>query len=962
MDFEKFIDKLKFSTFNGDIKTGILYTNNFDFSQEQHTADILFAMDYAKNKFHADAVYFHESSNKEFSVPQIYLFDNTSGKYDKKFKSELHQKMWNASQIPLYIIIEKISVSIYDSRKKPDINNDEYAKAIIELSANSISKFDARKFDNGLFWEEHGKNNFDFEKSATKDLIRGLKSVYQQFQKESGLDKHIALKLLIQCLLIKYLEERDDEQGYFSKNYFQKSFNSTNFCDVIRNGKLLDLLDELAVVLNGKIFYWDKKHEEDARNNIKSTRVRCLADFLDGNIQDNQYVLWRLYSFSYLPVEIISSVYEELLTDSKDIVYTPEMIVNLMIDECMPLKNPVENFTMIDASCGSGIFLVKAYKRIIQWWRYSEWKKTGKLEKPSLTVLKDLLLKSIYGIDIQQDAVNLAIFSLSLALLDEVDLNPPTWKSLKLVNLSNNIVKKDFFIYVTENPELKFDLVIGNPPFNLPPEEGKNKEPSRKEYFLKLKNKYNYYTDFNIPDENPALHFFVKTSSWLNENGTICLIQPSGPFFFQNEEFRKRLFSKYNIYQVIDFTKLSNVLWGKRDAATAIVFMKNTPELEFIITHVVTSQILCNKKRLFLEFDYYDFYYIDRADSISNPFVWRTNLVGGRRVTDLINRLSKYPTIKKFLDNKCKTNGWKYAEGYIGGKRTNKADFLFNKTRVKPEYLTEDGVIQKDIEANLYFHRHKEKVKEIFLAPHILIKEEIGKEKSIPIDFLEYDAVFSDLIVGIYAPSNQIDNLKELYSAFERNKSYLYRFSIMATSSKLFVNRAGVFLKKDIDNLPYPTNNIKLSEVDKIVIDDVITYQFNRKKELLEPANEPDIASFSYVFCKTFNSIYQSKDKEFFLFKLIESRNFFILHFEYGKPISAYSIENYDLDAYLNILTSQGTEVQDGYRIKKIIKIYGHDKFIIAKPKDKKYCLRSIALRDADDTIAEYIEARRNND
>jgi len=75
-------------------------------------------------------------------------------------------------------------------------------------------------------------------------------------------------------------------------------------------------------------------------------------------------------------IEVISSVYEELLSgDSKDMVYTPEMLVNLMVDECMPLREPQKNFKMIDVICGSGIFLVKAYKRMIQWCRYNEWKK-----------------------------------------------------------------------------------------------------------------------------------------------------------------------------------------------------------------------------------------------------------------------------------------------------------------------------------------------------------------------------------------------------------------------------------------------------------------------------------------------------------------------------------------------------------------------------------------------------------
>jgi hypothetical protein len=578
-----------------------------------------------------------------------------------------------------------------------------------------------------------------------------------------------------------------------------------------------------------------------------------------------------------------------------------------------------------------------------------------------LTILQGLLQKSIYGIDIQQDAVNLAIFSLSLALLDEVDLNPPTWKSLKFVDLNNNIIKRNFFIYVAQNPRLKFDLIIGNPPFNLPPEEGKNREPSRKDYFLKLKEQYNYSTDFNIPDENPALHFLVKTASWIKENGVLCLIQPAGPLFFQNEEFRKELFLKYNIYQVIDFTKLSNILWKGKDVATAIVFMKNIPEFESLITHIVASKILCNSKRLFLEFDYYDFYYIDRLDCLNKPFIWRTNLVGGGRINDLINRLSRLPTIKKYLAEKEKIQRWKYAEGYILGSKNKKADFLFNKTRVRSEFLTESGVMLTDVENNLYFHRSKERTKEIFLAPHILIKEEIGKKK-IPMDFLDYDAVFSDLIVGIHAPQEQINELKELFLVFEENKAYLYRFFIMATSPKLFVNMAGVFLKKDIDNLPYPTKNIKLSEVDRIVIDDVITYQFGEKEKLFEPANESDITLFSDIFCKALNTMYKSEKKEFYLFKFIISNNFFILHFEYEKSVSPYIVEYDNLDNYLKNLMSQDTRLEKNYRIKKIVKMYGNDRFVIAKPKDRKYWLRSMALRDADETIADYIEARNSND
>ncbi len=326
------------------------------------------------------------------------------------------------------------------------------------------------------------------------------------------------------------------------------------------------MLDQLAKDFNGKIFEWDKESEIEARRAIQQTEIRNLADYLDGNIKSNQYVLWRLYSFNHLPVEVISSVYEELLTDSKDIVYTPEMIVSTLVDECMPLKSPQKGFKIIDVSCGSGIFLVKTYKRIVQWWRYEEWKKTGKLVKPSLPVLKELLLKNIHGVDIEPDAIRLSIFSLALAILDEVDLDPPTWGKLKFPDLSENIITQDFFEFIMTKPNANFDLVIGNPPFNLPAVNGK--EPSRKKHFKELKERLGYESEISIPDENPALHFLVQSLKLLKPEGLLCLIEPSGPLLYQKDlAFKQDIFAKHNLLQVIDFTKLADKLWGRKNGS-----------------------------------------------------------------------------------------------------------------------------------------------------------------------------------------------------------------------------------------------------------------------------------------------------------------------------------------------------------------------------------------------------------
>ncbi len=963
--FENNILYLKFSFLAEAESGGVLLTKTYEgINTKIASPDILFGLEKAI-KFEADAVYFRYFKDGRSAIPQLYFFDFTNKILSREDKNNIHIRMWNGYQVPAYVIVEKSAVSFFDAREKPETNKAEYASQILTLTGEAIKTFNAQGFDDGLFWEEqNAKTHFKFEQSATRDLIRGLKEVYKSFKEKSNLDRHVVLKLLVQCLLIKYLEERDEASasGYFAGTYFKKNFQCNDFCDTVRNGKLLDLLDRLASDFNGKIFEWDKKVEKKERAGIQATAVNRLADYLDGKIQDNQYVLWRLYSFSYLPVEVISSVYEELLADSKDIVYTPEMIVCTMVDECMPLKNPQANFSLIDVSCGSGIFLVKAYKRIVQWWRYEQWQKTGKLLKPSLAVLKELLLKSIYGIDIQQDAIRLSVFSLALAVLDEVNLDPPTWGKLKFPDLSENIITEDFFKFITTKPLGEFHLVIGNPPFNLQPVNGK--EPGRKQYFELLKKETGYQSEIRIPDENPALHFLVQSMKLLTAEGLLCLIQPSGPLFYQNNAaFKQEVFSKYNLLQVIDLTKLADKLWGKTNVSTAVVFLRNGKPDSSEILHLIANNTFSNSNRLFLEFDHYDFHYVSQEASLNNQYVWKSNLLGGGRITQLVERLEKLRTLGQFLKEKVHYADWKYSEGYTIGNKKNYADFIHNKVSVRPELFGEQGVIKTVVEREGFFEAPRTFSKEIYKKPHILIKENVGNE-FIPMDFLDYDAVFSHEIIGIYAPPKESKELREVYRIIKENNR-LYRFYIFATSSRILVGRATAILKKDIDNLPFPEgpDSIKISHSENLIIDELLSYQIRKTNlQLFEYASINSILEFSVIFCKTLNSIYESNGKSFQLYKILDAGRYYALHFEYTKKqVNPSTEKNGNLENYIqDIIPTQKRGKQKGH-IQKIMKAYGKDKLILVKPKQLCYWLPSIALRDADESFADYVKARYHN-
>jgi len=960
--FEQHIIDLNFSLLDDKKKSGVLLTNIFeDIDSNWASPDILFAIETAKNKFQADAVFFRHFQDGRELAPQLYLFDYTRKKLTNSEKNRIHIQMWNGYQVPAYIIIEQSSVSIFDSRKRPKEDRDSYAKEILTITGEAIKNYNAKDFDNGIFWDEqNGKKNFRFEQSATRDLIRGLKEIFRSFLEESELNRHVALKLLVQSILIKYLEERDAKSasGYFAGTYFKKNFQCSDFCETIRNGKLLNLLDQLAKDFNGKIFEWDKEREIEERQAIQQSKVQKLADNLDGNIKDNQYVIWRLYSFTHLPVEVISSVYEELLTDSKDIVYTPEMIVSTLVDECMPLKTPHSDFKIIDVSCGSGIFLVKTYKRIVQWWRYEQWKKTGKLVKPSLPVLKELLLKNIHGVDIEPDAIRLSVFSLSLAILDEVDLDPPTWGKLKFPDLSKNILTQDFFEFIMSKPNANFDLVIGNPPFNLPPEEGK--EPIRKKYFKELKEKTGYESEIKIPDENPALHFLVQSLKLLKNDGSLCLIQPSGPLLYQKDlSFKQDLFSKNNLLQVIDFTKLADKLWGRKKVATAAVFIQKTlPDNEDVL-HLIANRTFSNTNRLFLEFDHYDFHLVAKGALLNNSYAWKANLMGGGRISELLARLSKVRTLGAFLKEK-KSRGWVKGEGAQEKGDRNPADYITGKDFLQTDSFTEEGIDKSSIEKCeiKYFHRPREK--ELYTSPHFLIRKVLGRNKLIT-EYCDKYLAFFNGIYAIHAPFEQRQELIEVADYFKKNDLFI-RFYILATSSRVKVIKATSLYNEDVLNIPYPesTKDIIISKADETIINDSMAYFYNSNAHEEKSSNK-DIFKYADTFTKALNSVYQDL-KSFQLFKIIDVGKFFALHFEYSSKKLISKTENAaDLEAYIESAVPSRNQSTENYRIQKIIKVYGQDPIILVKPKQLRYWLPSIALRDADETFADYFKSRHSN-
>jgi hypothetical protein len=958
LDFEERLSINGFTPKSGQ-ENGVLLTSHLKDNAKSLSAHELFALENA-SRFKATAVYFRYFPDGRNAVPQAYIFDNSKGKIDSVKLNELHRKLWSSCVVPLYIIFEKTSVKIFDARepvKEIDSKISVEPFDVFKTAAEAKRQL-ADLLNTGVFWEtESTRNHFNYSTSAYTELISGLKRVYIDFLEKSKLNKDIAIRLLVQSLLIKYLEERDEEEpnGLFAKTFFKNNFKCKNFCDVIRKGELLNLLDKLAKHFNGKIFEWDKETQSLQRNAIQNTAVEKLAYYLDGDNKENQFVLWRMYSFSHLPVELISSVYEELLSEGKkDMVYTPDVVAGTLVDECMPLDEPKEKFKLIDISCGSGIFLVKSYKRIIQWWRLqNKDKRTGKLPHPDKETLKSLLSESIYGIDIEHEATLLTIFSLALALCDE--LKPSEiWTNLKFNNLSDtNIFSEDFFQYLTSNPATDFDLVIGNPPFNIPNDE------KSEEYYARLKSDLGFVPTIKIPDNNIGLTMLVESFKLTKKGGQICLIQPAGPLLYQCDLlFKKEVFGKYNLQQLIDFTFLVDKLWNKATVSTAAIFIQNSPPDENKVAHLVLHRTKTNINRLYFEIDHYDFHFVTKQQAVNNPFVWKANLVGGSRLVPLLKRLSSSRTLGDFLNEK-ESEGWVAGEGFIEKGKKNKANFITGHSYLPTDAFTEEGIDKSKIEKCRIEYFHNPRNKYIYSAPHILLKENIGDKKLI-LQYLNEYLSFRDKIIGIHCPKKQENELKELYQYLEDNSEVLRAYMI-ATSSQLIIGKNTAVLKKDFMQCPYPNDlkELKISVVEKKLINEVIEHFRNATvKNKLESriADETNLRDYSRTLCGILNSIYKTETKRFSISRILDAGAYYALQFDYAETSSQVFFENdTDLGKYFKELIEEKNS--EHVKLQRILKLYTKDKVVFVKPKNLRYWLHITAARDADETVADYIKA-----
>lgn len=901
----------------------------------------------------AHSVFFEAGRKGRPPVAQAFVFVSDGPPNDQKF-AELHQRLWSWGGVPLLYRKTTGLVQLFRCAHKPDFvskTGEIICKPVrtlrIAAKISSDPWWDSSRLRNGTLWDDTkaSKILLSAKRSAYKGLIGAVKNLSDELNAEEILPKRLRRKLLILSLLIAYLEERQ----VFTDGYFGRFVSgATKFFEVLADGEaLVALLDALEKRFNGNVFSLDEADRERLR---ASNQLRRFAKLVEGREeQSGQLTLWQLYSFKDLPVELISHIYQLFVKDSDTSVYTPPFLVRLMLEEALSWDRldrlQERNEIILDPSCGSGVFLVEAYKRLVLHWRSrNNW------EMPDENVLKGLL-KKVHGIDLEEGAVELAAFSLCLALCDA--LEPKTIRSsVKLFpplagNLPEHLPWKTLhsscFFEAREQSLLKerIGAVVGNPPFT----SSLNTAGAKRSY-------ERYKTAHgSLPDKQLAYLFLHEAMGMVAEGGVLSMLQQYNFLYNQQSlRFRRSFMTKWDVREILDFISVRGLFQrGGSDTKVIVVVAHATPPpAGRRILHATFRRSGRGDAEQGFGIDYYDLHWVPRELALRNDGIWRADLLGGGRVLGFVDRLKKFRTLGQYAEDQ----GWDFGEGFIEGKRdvSRPAAHIVGKSLLPSKALTLDGIAVKAITKAQDKPIDGPRSEKRFSPPMLLVREHMDIPHAI---WAKHYLTYKNKIVGFAAPREHEDQLSEADQWLTAEASSLRAFAA-SVSVRLFTQKATTLSGADILALPYPeTGTLDLSVNERILVDDLVDYQrdlirLGEDSTAMKKTAQAALGDFASVFIRQINAIYRKKP-----LRALESQTWsgvICQPFVFGNGNVDWDGAD-ELKPKLDTLLheQQGTTL----RVTRIARMYEGSFVFLLKPEPLRYWLRSVALRDADETLAD---------
>ena len=544
--------------------------------------------------------------------------------YDADAAYQLRRYAWS-SKLPLSVLTDFEEFAVYDCRVRPNRGDTAAQARIYYMKFSDYADRWAEIAD--VFSKEAVlRGSFDKFAEAARGK-RGTSEVDAEFLKEIEewrlkLARNFSLRN--ESISVEQLNsavQSTIDRIIFLRMCEDRGIESYGQLDALRNGertyrRLIEVFYRADERYNSGLFHFNLERGRQSQADEFTPELK-LDDEVLKEIIGSLYYPRSPYEFGVLPPEILGNVYEQFLgkvirltaghnarveekpevRKAGGVYYTPQYIVDYIVQNTVKKlcegKTPkaIEKLRILDPACGSGSFLLGAYKFLLDWHR--DWYSKDGTQKHRNEIYqghggqwflttaekKRILLNNIYGVDIDRQAVEVTKLSLLLKLLEDESLETLT-HTLRArhhralpdidgnIKCGNSLIGPDFyddkdpksfseeerrrinaFEWHEEFPSVfkadGFDAVIGNPPYVRVRIFGEL-YPKETEYMERKYRCAEHVWDI-------YLLFYERAVSLSRKGGLISFIIPIQTLHQPNcESLRKFLASETSILSIAD--------------------------------------------------------------------------------------------------------------------------------------------------------------------------------------------------------------------------------------------------------------------------------------------------------------------------------------------------------------------------------------------------------------------------
>lgn len=953
--------------------------------------------------------------------PYILFFDLSSTSSSVR-EGEIHKQVWSFDNSPIIFIVKSNEIKIFNA-----FNYDKKKDQLQEINLNKESRkkvFSFWNLQSGESWKwlqvEYYKNTID-KKRVNQKLFENIKLVRKiliDTNEEDCLSEDEANILILRLIFIRYLIDRNvalDPKFINGTTIIEKR---KSFSKLIENAEALNIFFGLINdKLNGVLF-------EKSDLKITDSQAKSLSIIFEGKNDKDQQSLFEgadfyfeIFDFSIISVEVISGIYESLISpetrNEQSAIYTPSFLVDYILTETVD-KHLQESHTseckIFDPACGSGIFLVQSYRRMI------EKEKEIYGDKIAKDRLKEIAQTNLFGIDLNEQALKVTCFSIYIALLDYQDPKTILDNFVFPKLIGENLFVTNFFdTEHTFNSQIRsknLNFIVGNPPWKS------NKEIK---HITWLKNNRKITGRYEI-----AQSFLLRSKDFMNVDTVSALIVTSTIFYNisgKSKGFKKDFLTQFCLDKFFDLSPVRRLIFEEKNSPATIVYYRlsnGKNHWNNIVKHISIKSNIFLKHFKTLIIEKQDYKEIKQKHFIDNDWMFKLALYGGALDFSFLRRLKGESwTLKDLVVN----GHYRKGDGIYRGTPKDYFDFLIGKTVVETEeikqYYTsinEDNKLKKE---DVYLESgRKEK---LFDGEIILLKHRTKDEKEIIISYSDKPVVFRHGVYGITSKTNP-NELKVIYG-YLISRLYTY-FQFLTSSAWGIATRPEIKLDEHISfpyiqleaseqleitdlttnfistikdwykefnlgeapfpahyyeeinaliNRVYQVSPIELDLIDYVY--EVSRYQFQESKQhmFIRKVNHDTefLKQYVDVFVKEFSNTYNNEYLQIDIYPL----NYFIaINFTFSKSIDydseevRFVTENINEKLVLNQIASSlsiskivgANDASKNLYIQKDIKGFEENSFYIIKPNEFKCWHRAIAWHDVAE-IREAIEQAETN-